>query len=212
MWIGQFTQGVVLLYWVYCSKIIQQRILVVENFHLKTPYTYKFFSYIFQKLYWFSAIKLCELVHSHKRLYRCIECIVQRLYNSVCLHVHSDTLVHILFICFSKVVLVSCYRNVWMTKKCVFIMFFSKVVLFHAIKLFKCQKNTFGMPNTQYSKELRVHKHPSVFNTTYTIQSRVNCPNKIICIYFDMFFKSSIGFMLSNCLNAKKKKYLWNAK
>ena len=38
-------------------------------------------------------------------------------------------------------------------------------------------KNTFGMRNTQYSIELSVHKQPRVFNTTYTIQCRVNCPN-----------------------------------
>ena len=30
--------------------------------------------------------------------------------------------------------------------------------------------------NTQYSTELSVHKQPSAFNTTYTIQCRVNCP------------------------------------
>ena len=34
------------------------------------------------------------------------------------------------------------------------------------------------MRNTQYRIELCVNKQPSVFNTTYTIQSRVNCPNK----------------------------------
>ena len=39
------------------------------------------------------------------------------------------------------------------------------------------EKNTFGMRNTQYSIELSVHKQPSVFSTTYTIQCRVNCPN-----------------------------------
>ena len=33
------------------------------------------------------------------------------------------------------------------------------------------------IPIIQYSIELSVHKQPSVFNTTYTIQSRVNCPN-----------------------------------
>ena len=27
-----------------------------------------------------------------------------------------------------------------------------------------------------------------------------------------MFFKSNVGFGLLNCLNAKKKKYIWNAK
>ena len=53
---------------------------------------------------------------------------------------------------------------------------FQKLCTFRAIKLFKCQtNNTFGMQNTQYSKELSVHKQLSVFNTTYTIQSRVNC-------------------------------------
>ena len=50
---------------------------------------------------------------------------------------------------------------------------FSKVLLgFHAIKLFECQKNTFGIRNTQYSIALSVHQQPCVFNTTYTIQSR----------------------------------------
>ena len=51
-----------------------------------------------------------------------------------------------------------------------------KLCWFRAIKLFKCQKNTFGIQNTQYSKELSVHKQPSVFNKTYALQSRVNCP------------------------------------
>ena len=51
---------------------------------------------------------------------------------------------------------------------------FQKQCWFRAIKLFKSQKNTFGMRNTQYLIELTIHKQPSVFNTTYTIQSRVN--------------------------------------
>ena len=38
-----------------------------------------------------------------------------------------------------------------------------------AIKLFEIR-------STQYSIELSVHKPPKVVNTTYTIQSRVNCP------------------------------------
>ena len=38
-------------------------------------------------------------------------------------------------------------------------------------------KNTFGMRNTPYSIELSVQfNQPSVLNTTYTIQCRVNCP------------------------------------
>ena len=42
------------------------------------------------------------------------------------------------------------------------------------------KENTFGM-QTQYSIELSVHKQPSVFNTTYMKQSRVNFP-----IYFNI--------------------------
>ena len=48
---------------------------------------------------------------------------------------------------------------------------------FCTIKFFECQKNTFGIRNTQYSLALTVHKQSSVFNTTYTIQSCVNCPH-----------------------------------
>ena len=56
---------------------------------------------------------------------------------------------------------------------------FQKLCWFRAIKLFECQKkNTFRMRNTQYSIALNVHKQPKVFNTTYTIQSRVNCAIK----------------------------------
>ena len=33
------------------------------------------------------------------------------------------------------------------------------------------------MQNTQYHRALCVHKQPCVFNTTYTIRSRVNCPS-----------------------------------
>ena len=59
------SQVVVSLYWVYCWKIIQQCILVVDNFHIQIRYTYT------------------HLINSRKSLYRCIECIVERLYNSV---------------------------------------------------------------------------------------------------------------------------------
>ena len=57
---------------------------------------------------------------------------------------------------------------------------FQKLCWFRATKLFKSQKNKFGMQNTQYNIELGVHKQPSVFNTMYTVQSRVNCPNMIM--------------------------------
>ena len=46
---GQFTQAVVSLYCVYCCKIIQQRMLVVDNFHVKIRYTYThFYPYVFK--------------------------------------------------------------------------------------------------------------------------------------------------------------------
>ena len=53
------------------------------------------------------------------------------------------------------------------------------------MKLFKCQKYTFPMRNTQYNIELSVHKQSSVFNITYTIQCRGNCPMKT---YTSTFF------------------------
>ena len=39
------------------------------------------------------------------------------------------------------------------------------------------KKNIFGIRNTQYSIVLSIYKQPSAFNTTYTIQSCVNCPS-----------------------------------
>ena len=67
---------------------------------------------------------------------------------------------------FLKVVLVSCYQIVWMKKMC---------MCFHIVWMPK--KNTFRIRNTQHSWALTVHKQPRVYNTTYTIQSRVYCPN-----------------------------------
>ena len=40
-------------------------------------------------------------------------------------------------------------------------------MFFNSVKLFKCQKNTFGIRNTQHRIALGVHKQPSVFNTTH---------------------------------------------
>ena len=53
--------------------------------------------------------------------------------------------------------------------------------LFRAIKLFERQKKkSFGIRNAQCSIALSVHKQPSVFNTTYTIESRVNCVSILV--------------------------------
>ena len=46
---GQFTQVVVSLYWVYYWTIIQQCMLVVDNFHVKIRYTYTHFFHMFFK-------------------------------------------------------------------------------------------------------------------------------------------------------------------
>ena len=57
-------------------------------------------------------------------------------------------------------------------------------VLSNCLNVKKClQKNTFGWRNTQFSIALSVHKQPNVFNTTYAIQSCVNCLN-IYNIYY----------------------------
>ena len=101
---------------------------------------------------------------------------------------------------------------------------------FRAIKLFECQKkNTFGIRNTQYSIALSVHKTTNCIQynihdtkscelPTYVFKScMVSCYQivwmKKMCMGFHMFFKTSVGFVLLNCLNAKKKKkYIWNTK
>ena len=63
-------------------------------------------------------------------------------------------------------------------------MFLKVVSVLCAIKLFECQKKkTFEIRNIQYSIALSVNKQPSVFNTTYTIQNRVNCPTVILNIW-----------------------------
>ena len=49
-------------------------------------------------------------------------------------------------------------------------MFFKSGVGCGLSNCLNAKKNTFGMRNTQYSIELSVHKQPSAFNTTYTIQ------------------------------------------
>ena len=53
-----------------------------------------------------------QLVNSHKPLYRCIECIVRRLYNSLCLLLIIFMYLYTFFHMFLKVGLVSCYQIV----------------------------------------------------------------------------------------------------
>ena len=75
---------------------------------------------------------------------------------------------------FLKAGLVSCYQIVWMKKMCIcFHMFFKSCIGFMISNCLNAIQNTFGILDTQYS----IKKQPSVFNTTYTIQSPVNCPN-----------------------------------
>ena len=56
-------------------------------------------------------------------------------------------------------------------------MFFKSSVEFGLSNCLNAKKNTFEMRNTQYRIKLSVHKQPSAFNITYTIQCRVNCPS-----------------------------------
>ena len=52
------------------------------------------------------------------------------------------------------------------------------------------------MRNTQYSIELSVHKQPSVFNTTYTLQSQVNClSKKFVFIYANIAEKTKVSIL-----------------
>ena len=90
-----------------------------------------------RKNYWSIHISRCivvlsELLEDYTTAYAC--CWSFSCKNSI--HLYT-----FFFICFSKVVLISCYQIVWMKK---------------------------------------------------------------MCIHFHMFFKNSVGFVLSNCLNAKK--------
>ena len=71
------------------------------------------------------------------------------------------------------------------------------------------EKNTLGIQNTQYSIELSIHKQPSVFNTTYPLQSQLNCP-----IEGQVLIQDDINYLTSWCstnlieLNVKKRKYI----
>ena len=71
-----------------------------------------------------------------------------------------------------------------------FHMFLKSFVGFVLSNYLNAKKNIFGMQNTQYSIVLSVHKQPGVFNTTYAIQSRVNCPNitqRCLSVYTTIF-------------------------
>ena len=76
---------------------------------------------------------------------------------------------------FLKVVLVSCFQIVRMKKMCIcFHMFFKCCIGFMLSICLNVKKKIhleYEIQNT-----LTVYKQPSVFNTTYTIQSHVNCP------------------------------------
>ena len=98
-----------------------------------------------------------QVVNSHRPLYIILLLIIFMQ--------KSETLLHIFFKCCIGFVLSNCANEK------------SVYMLSYAIKLFECQKNAFGIRNTQYIIALSVHKQPSVFNTTYMIQSRMNCPN-----------------------------------
>ena len=142
------------------------------------------------------------MVNSHKPLYRCIECIAGRLYNSICLCVDNFhvkiryTYTH-LFHMFLKVVLVMCYQIVWMPRKYIFNMTYTIKNSIEHSQITKC---------IQYN----IHVTKSCELPTYVFKSCIgfmisNCVNEKNAY---MFFKSCIGFVLSNCLNAKKKMHL----
>ena len=113
-------------------------------------------------MYWFRAIKLfgCQ---KKKYIWNTKYTIQHRIGRSQTIN------------CFYTTYTIQCRVNCRNVSK--------KLYWFRAIKLFECQKkNTFEIRNTPYNIAFSVHKQSSVFHTTYTIQSHVNCPIKNTCI------------------------------
>ena len=74
--------------------------------------------------------------------------------------------------------------NIYDTKSCELPnychMFLKSCIGFVLSNCLNAKKSAFGIRNSQYSIALNIHKQPIVFNTTYAIQSRVNCQNYCI--------------------------------
>ena len=105
----------------------------------------------------------------------------------------SDTLIHIFFHKFLKVVLVSCYQIVRMRKMCIcFQIFLKSWDSFVPSNCLNAKK--IHLECEIHNTPLSAHKQTSVFNTTYTIQSHVNCPS--IVFTFLMFILLSFAYML----------------
>ena len=115
------------------------------------------------------------LVNSHKPLYRCIECIVVRLYKSVCmllivLHVEirfTYTFLHTFLKSANE-------KNVYISSYV-----FQKLYWYRAIKLFECQKKKKYIWNTKYTIQHSIESSQTIKCIQYNIHDtvRVNCPN-----------------------------------
>ena len=145
---------------------------------------------------------LKQLVNSHKPLYW-VYCV------TIIQHCMRYTYTHF-SICFSKLYCF-CAIKLCDWKKCVYV--FQKLYWFRAIKLFECQKNTFG----EFTQaDVSLYWMYCVTIIQHCMHVAVNFHVKIRYIYkhfFSYVFKSCIVFVLSNCVNAKKKKkYIWHTK
>ena len=54
-------EAVILLYWVYCWRIIQQCMLIVDNFHVKCRYTYTHFFHLLLKVVLVSCYQIVRM-------------------------------------------------------------------------------------------------------------------------------------------------------
>ena len=78
-------------------------------------------------------------------------------------------------------------------------MFFKSCVAFVLSNCLNTKKIHFRIWYTQYIIALSVHTQPNVFNTPYTIQSRMNCPNNypfVILICLQPFCKPHLFAIL----------------
>ena len=124
------TQVVVSLYWVYCWRIIQQCMLVVDNFYVKIQYTYTHF------FHWSIHASRCIVVLSvllddYTIVYACYWSFSfknpKHLYTFLS-YVFKSCIGFVLSYCVNE-------KNVY-----TFSYGFQKLYWFHVIKLFECQK------------------------------------------------------------------------
>ena len=119
---GQFTQALVSLYWVYCWKIIQQHMLVADNFQLKIRYTYTHFFHILLKVVLVSCNQIVWIkknVYIFHMFFKSLNCLnakqstfgMRNIQYSIELSVHK--------VCVHQVYSIQQYNLVWIAQICI---------------------------------------------------------------------------------------------